>query len=387
MEQSIEQQNNFNTQPQVQETHPLEEMPSFEQHMQDMESNQLQESALNRETSSEFTTNNPTAEDIYRKIAKDALKNWNGLSDEEAEKKSRESSHEELEYSIDALTSILAANDGICEALKDRGLVDDEERYDLRDGLEEIVCFDDDYTKEHPDWAKEEFDNTLRILTEKLEQVPDKETFVLDVLDNIHDKWIADNMEKLNDPKRVNKRYQFMPLSIIGFGEAKADLLFARPILEAAGMGVDEEKLKNAYEDYDKYNARKLFKPEKRYNLDKYSISRTIENADPQPYAYVWRNLYARMQSYRFHNDEYFSIDINNTTGEDFMIQERRRIKVGPEWGAPDRYASDWENQQAREEADQGWAVVTDSREPTEYEYTVRYAAEIANQIIDKLQK
>ena len=386
MEQIEDPWGNISSQTQTQGAHPLEQMPTFEQHIQDMNSRQSQEATTETETSSENTRESITAESIYRTIAKDALKSWNGLSEEEAGKISKESSYDELESKIGAHSSIDAAGRGICEALVTRGLLEKYgKEYDaLEDGFFEITDFDGEYNIKHPNWAQESFNEALKIMSEKFEQVTDKEDFVLDVLDTIHDNWMDNNMDKLNDPKRTSKRYQFMPLSLIGFNEAKSDLLFVRPILEAGGMNIDEEKLETTYENYNK-GAKVLFTPENRYDLDKYSIDKTIKNANPRPYEYVLRNLSFTIQKYQFENDENFTLDINNTTGEDFMIQEQRKISVGPEWGKPDRYASDWENQHAKEEAEQGWAIVTNSRIPTQYERQVRYAAEIANQVIDKL--
>ena len=73
---------------------------------------------------------------------------------------------------------------------------------------------------------------------EKFGKIENKEIFTLDVLSDVHDDWIKHNLNKLNDPKRVNKHYQFIPLELIGVEEARADLLFVNSIFEAANMKI-----------------------------------------------------------------------------------------------------------------------------------------------------
>lgn len=311
----------------------LSEMPSFEEHMKSLEK-----------------APNSTADDIYREIAKDALMNWNGLSAEEANEKVKLSSFEELEKTVGANSSIRAAIHGIMKSLETRKLVDDEEMEDIGDDLEWGLT-------EHK--GPENFDVAIKNLSKKLESVDDKERFVLDVLDNIHENWIEKNMNKLNDPKRVNKRYQFMPLSIIGFKEAKADLLFVQPILETAGMKVDQDRLKDAYENYDK-NLKELFSSENRVEVldDTYNnipqLEMGLENPEygisfAKPTEYVMNRLNFLAQYHQFSKDEDFVINTKNVEGNDSAVAANLL------------------------------------HEPTEWDYAVRYAAEIANQVIDKV--
>ncbi len=201
----------------TEDEHPLAQEKSFEEHMKDLEN---EKAGLN-------ASNN-----IYREIAREALMNWNGLSEEEANEKAANSSVEELENQIGASGSIKAAVEGIANSLpKYAGEIDQEELLD--------VVFNQDKDTD-----------TIFKLTKELAKVPAEriEDFTLDVLSDIHNHWIEDNTQKFFDEKRADRRYQFMPLEAIGYKEATADLLFLKPILESAKIEIDDEKLKSAYE-------------------------------------------------------------------------------------------------------------------------------------------
>lgn len=157
---------------------------------------------------------------VYREIAKDALKNWNGLSDEEASEKVNGASVEELESQVYAGDSIKAAVSGIGSALESRGIT--------WQGEEDLLSSVLDGEKQ---------DSSFSTLSECLERVDDKEGFVIDVLSDIHKNWAETNLKKFADEKRRNKQYQFMPLELIGNKEARADLLFLEPILKAGNFG------------------------------------------------------------------------------------------------------------------------------------------------------
>ena len=178
---------------------------------------------------------------VYREIAKNALMNWNGLSEKEASEKASKESVDELEGQVYAKGSITAAIDGIDQALEyfDKDGLDDE----LKTALAEGVI------------NGEKNDKCFKQLAEKLDVLKkwdheggvNSALFTLKALETIHDKWIEDNKAKFFDPKRVEKMYQFMPLQLIGSKEAKADLLFLEPILEAGGIEVNEELLDYGY--------------------------------------------------------------------------------------------------------------------------------------------
>ncbi|MBQ3309742.1 hypothetical protein IJG78_03660 [Candidatus Saccharibacteria bacterium] len=200
---------------------------------------------------------------VYREIAKNALKNWNGLSDEEASEKVAGVSVEELENQVYAEDSIKAAIDGISNVLNKKGKISVKMGEDgiLRKTDEKIVAewneqeelLDSILSGDKQDASFTELGNQIQHMLEARHDIEDdyfEEDFVLDVLDNIHTDWIEHNSKKFFDEKRVDKQYQFMPLDLIGFKEAMADNIFLEPILEAAGVNIpDDITLEQAYND------------------------------------------------------------------------------------------------------------------------------------------
>lgn len=69
---------------------------------------------------------------------------------------------------------------------------------------------------------------------------------IISVLSHIHDGWVKDNQKKF---MARDKKYQHMPIELIGWKEAKADLLFLRPILSAMNVGFSEEVLEEFYNE------------------------------------------------------------------------------------------------------------------------------------------
>jgi len=80
----------------------------------------------------------------------------------------------------------------------------------------------------------------------------DKNKSVLEILSTIHDEWVKNNSNnflKVDDKgQRRNKERQFVPLELLDWGEVQSDLLFLKPILEAAGIELDEKELKDRFE-------------------------------------------------------------------------------------------------------------------------------------------
>lgn len=79
---------------------------------------------------------------------------------------------------------------------------------------------------------------------------------IIDMLSVVHDEWVKNNSnnflrvnkdENGNDKPR-NKEYQFVPLKMLSWKEAKSDLLFLKPILEGAGISVDEKLIEQQFE-------------------------------------------------------------------------------------------------------------------------------------------
>lgn len=163
----------------------------------------------------------------YQKIAKSALMNWNGLSEEEADRKIHDESIQELESQVYAMGSIKYAIIGIAKQL---GL-SKEDSVELSEavinGPEDAQIFSS--------------------VSEKAKGFSEEQK--LGVLSTIHDGWVKDNSSEKTFNKKVDRRQlrQYAPLELIGWNEAKSDLLFLTPILESIGVEVDEQKLGEAY--------------------------------------------------------------------------------------------------------------------------------------------
>lgn len=91
--------------------------------------------------------------------------------------------------------------------------------------------------------------------TEKLRQetaklgTAERAQVCIRILSDVHASWIAANPQKFFDEKREAKRYMFMPLELIGFEEATADLVFVKPMLEELFLSEPEEVLRRTYKD------------------------------------------------------------------------------------------------------------------------------------------
>ena len=70
---------------------------------------------------------------------------------------------------------------------------------------------------------------------------------IIDILSVVHDGWVKNNPNNFMKENR-NKEYQFVPLQMLSWKEAKSDLLFLKPILEAAGVEVDEKVIEQQFE-------------------------------------------------------------------------------------------------------------------------------------------
>lgn len=230
----------------------------------------------------------------YQVIAKNALMNWNGLSEEEATKKVRESTFEELEAQVYAEGSITYALEGLqiaskkaYDKLRRNGMNSEPIISDwIIKELKEIVLHGGDKKYEDAIYDKVKeglmLKNMPYIWTKKqlmLEDIPHiltGEDMVLTVLSHIHDGWVKDNQKKFMSR---DKKYQHMPFELIGWQEAKSDLLFLNPILQAMGIDIPEEDLEKAYDD----RVKDFFKSKGITSLDELSeqISRGAEFYPP----------------------------------------------------------------------------------------------------------
>ena len=175
----------------------------------------------------------------YYQVAKQALMNWNGLSEEEAKKVISSQSFDEIESQVYAKGSMDYAVEGIKVSA---GLSDKD--------AEELSTFiyEGGQSKVIDNWKKMiELQDSSLGMEGAYNTKHNKEMFnnlIMDTLFHVHDGWVQDNVKKFNARE---KKHQHMPSELIGWKEAKADLLFVRPIFEAAGIEVNEEELEQVY--------------------------------------------------------------------------------------------------------------------------------------------
>lgn len=108
-------------------------------------------------------------------------------------------------------------------------------------------------------------------------------TTIINMLSVVHDEWVKNNpnnflrvnKDENGQDKPRNKEYQFVPLEMLSWKEAKSDLLFLKPILEAAGVEINEESLQQQFEiaqkefliDHNIYSKEELQSALKYYNI------------------------------------------------------------------------------------------------------------------------
>lgn len=170
----------------------------------------------------------------YYEVAKQALMNWNGLSEEEANKTIETSGFEELESQVYAVGSMEYAINEILRQLK----IDSRYHEDIKKAMYGAPNF------EESDRA-EQFGILIEAI--KIEGL-DPNQLIMDTLSAVHDGWVQDNAKQYFTKKADRKQqYQFSPLELIGWKEAKSDLLFVKPIVEACNIKVDEQVLEELY--------------------------------------------------------------------------------------------------------------------------------------------
>ena len=170
----------------------------------------------------------------YREVAKCALMKYNGLTKEQALAAVSTQSYKELEsqcyaeasmkYAIEKIQEILGLGDFAAESFEGSILAKDKFEID-----------DDD---------RNEFE---RINKRWFQKVIKDEYEIVKILSAIHDGWVKDNAKKFNKEGRESKRYQHLPLELIGWNEAKVDLMFVEPILKAINVKLDMTALRKEY--------------------------------------------------------------------------------------------------------------------------------------------
>lgn len=163
----------------------------------------------------------------YQNVAKAALINWNGLSEEEATKKIQTESVQELEGQVYAMGSMKYAVIGIAKQI---GLSEEETTI----FFEAVI--------NGPENAE-----IFSLVREKMQGFSEEQK--LEVLSTIHDGWVIDNSSEKTFKKKVDRQQlrQYAPLDLIGWNEVRSDLLFLNPILASVGVQVNEESLAKAY--------------------------------------------------------------------------------------------------------------------------------------------
>lgn len=164
---------------------------------------------------------------VMGRITKDALMNpdWNGLTEEEAERKVQEFGTAENARDNVTYGSEIAAIEGIAKVVE----LSDEEKEALTEAI---------YTQ---GVVPEKIAEKMR---EKLEP-SNKSESVIRILSDIHDNWVRTNGKKFDGRM---KNYQFVDLRLLSLKEAQADLLFVKPILEAAGIEIPMVELEGSLE-------------------------------------------------------------------------------------------------------------------------------------------
>lgn len=178
----------------------------------------------------------------YYQVAKQALMNWNGLSEEEAKKIISTQSFDEIESQVYAKGSMEYAIDGLMQAMG-FNRIDKNGKY-----KEELLGYIYKGTSSRIiDFISEPLHGPGGVTSKDiLSHNYFVNNVIMDTLFHVHDGWVQDNVKKFNARE---KKHQHMPSELIGWKEVKADLLFVKPIFETAGLKVNDEELEKIYND------------------------------------------------------------------------------------------------------------------------------------------
>lgn len=168
----------------------------------------------------------------YYKIAKQALMNWNGLTEEQANEIIEKQPFEQIESQVYAKSSINYALENITKSLK----LTDKDANDLSDF---VYNGGDNNVIKH--WKDENEKNGVHSENKEMYN-----NIIMDTLFSVHDGWVKDNVKKFDARE---KKYQHMPSELIGWNEVKSDLLFVKPIFETGGIEVNEQELEDVYNE------------------------------------------------------------------------------------------------------------------------------------------
>ena len=184
----------------------------------------------------------------YRQVAKQAFKNWYEKTEDEAMEIVLNEKFENIEkgdgsprfginewWGVSACSSMKAAIDIIA----DKAELSENRREEFAD----VVFAKDDVTMDlyH--------ETVFRFIAARF-NIDRIDLDVIDILSAVHDVWVSNYSKKFMEAGREHKRYQHLPIELIGFEQAKLDLLFVEPILDALGIKVSEEELSAAYDNH-----------------------------------------------------------------------------------------------------------------------------------------
>lgn len=172
----------------------------------------------------------------YYKIAKDSLLSWNkDMTEEQVQQAIESLSIAQLEDKVGAKNSIKYAIQGIVDSLLDEELIGvSEARYYFSDLADNVFNGNESYR----------IDN----IREYLDRMEFKDDFIVWTLSKVHDGWVKDYQNKFFQEGR-DRQFQHLPTELIGWKEAKSDLVFVKPIFEKLGITVDEKQLEGAYNE------------------------------------------------------------------------------------------------------------------------------------------
>lgn len=172
----------------------------------------------------------------YNIVAKDALMNWNGLSEEEANKVINESTFDEIESQVGAVGSMTYAVDAIVDKLD----LTSEEKKEFSDAV----------------FGRTDDQLALLKVGKRVAMSMNSEntlaSIVTDVIEAVHNGWVSNNASLFFTKKQTRgQQYQYLPIELIGWDEAKSDLLFIKPIIDSMNLGVvfSEEQVRMELEN------------------------------------------------------------------------------------------------------------------------------------------
>ena len=166
--------------------------------------------------------------EIEMKIANAAARQWNSAEPKTLEEAMNKTGKSEI-ASVIGIIKTLGLDDSIAQKLI--GTLDEKGK-PIGDGII--------YTQESiPQDIAEQFKDGL--------EGSGKYKKILDILSTVHDNWVKNNQDNFLKPGR-NRERQFVPLEMLDWDEVVNDLVFLKPILEAAGMEVEPEALKREFE-------------------------------------------------------------------------------------------------------------------------------------------